>query len=177
MTEGKGKKKISSNQATTTEKEKKLKQNKTKQQKTTTNRNKNVHFSRRQNYLGNGNEPQLLKYFFCIWEIEHQIKTLTFNRSHFLPTRNSTPAFFFLPIIWYCSVRDNNTKKYWQSEVSYTDGRCYASAWQTSFLWVNHPTSKRKWCYIHLGADSHCLPASLPAAVPFLWELLTNSVK
>lgn len=36
----------------------------------------------------------------------------TFNKSHFLSTRNNMLAFFFLPIIRYCSVRDNTTKNY-----------------------------------------------------------------
>lgn len=66
---------------------------------------------------------------------------------------------FFLPIICYCSVRDDNTKNYWQSEVSCTEGKCYASSLQCWFLWLNHPANKREWCYTDLGADSHHLPA------------------
>lgn len=114
---------------------------------------------------------KLLKYLLCIWGIVHQIKTLTFNRSHFLSRRNSMLA--FLPIICYCSVRDNNIKNYWQNEVSYTEDKCCASALQSWFLWINHSSSVRKWCYTDLGVDSHQLPA---CPYSFLWELLTNSV-
>lgn len=113
---------------------------------------------------------KLLKYLFCIWATVHQIKTLTFNKSRFLSTRISTLA-FFLAIICYCSVRNNNTKNYWQSEVSYTEGKCYARALQSWFLWINHASSMRKCCYTDLGADSHHL---LVCPYCFSWELLTN---